>query len=134
VFKYVLFSCSKIIKSFTNIITSKLYANFKGGFIVSYTGDQLPSKRQFDKDGVLIDPEDTLIDSFLAAMNNYEASNCLRCKHLNDDGLSCAAFPMKIPHEYASGFLRHNRPHKDDNGIMFEAKNPENQSKSYSKI
>ena len=90
---------------------------------MSYTGDQLPSKRKFDKDGVLIDPEDTLIDSFLAAMNNYDISNCLRCKHLNDDGISCAAFPIQIPHEYASGFLKHNRPHKDDKGIMFEAKN-----------
>ena len=95
---------------------------------MSYTGDQLPSNRKFDKQGNLIDPEDTLIDNVMLALNDYDIANCYRCKHLNEDLVSCAAFPTVIPHEFISGKLNHNRPHKDDNGILFEPKVEGNQN------
>lgn len=89
---------------------------------MSYTGDQMPKKRKFDKNGNLIDPEDTLIDSLIASMNNFKVASCFRCKHLNDDEVSCKAFKNVIPREIIVGDVPHNKPYKGDSGVIFEAK------------
>lgn len=87
---------------------------------MSYTGDRMPSKIKLDKEGKLIDPEDELIDNLMLMLEGFGVANCYRCKHLNQDEVSCKAFPNVIPSEILTGKLKHNRPYKDDNGIQFE--------------
>jgi hypothetical protein len=46
---------------------------------------------------------------------------CFDCKHLNEDGFGCKAFPDGIPVEITDQGLKHDKPLKDqDNNIVFE--------------
>lgn len=48
---------------------------------------------------------------------------CAWCRHLAEWGLSCAAFPERIPDAILDGEHDHRRPHWADNGIQFEPAN-----------
>ena len=48
--------------------------------------------------------------------------SCLRCKHLNEDNISCKAFPDVIPHDIKAGIIDHRKPFRGDHGIQFEPK------------
>lgn len=87
---------------------------------MGYSGDQPPNRRKFDANGNLIDPEDVLFDSLSKIFSNNQASSCFRCKHLNDDEVSCKAYPNVIPREILVGEQPHDKPYKGDNGIQFE--------------
>ena len=93
---------------------------------MSYTGDQLPKKRKLDKNGNLIDPEDTLMDDLLSMFSIKRPDiNCFNCKHLNEDMISCKAFSNVIPQVILTGDFQHDEPFKDDGGVMFEPKEEE---------
>jgi len=47
-------------------------------------------------------------------------AECHKCKHINDDGESCKAFPNGIPEEIIIGDTLHRVPVEGDNGITFE--------------
>jgi hypothetical protein len=64
-----------------------------------------------------------------------ENMQCQTCRHYQMPTQTCAAFPgihadasgnlvdgLEIPEEIWSGDFDHRLPHKDDNGIRFEAK------------
>lgn len=44
---------------------------------------------------------------------------CNKCKHVNEDGMTCKAFPNGIPKEILNGDFKHRRPYEGDNGIRF---------------
>ncbi len=90
---------------------------------MGYSGDQPPHRRKFDKDGNLIDPEGSLFDSLGRIFSNNKVSSCFRCKYLNDNEVSCKAFPNFIPKEILSGEVAHDKPYKGDNGFQFERLN-----------
>jgi hypothetical protein len=89
---------------------------------MGYSGDQPPHKRKFDKNGNLIDPEDTLLESLADMLGIMKKSNCFRCKHLGEDEISCQAFPNVIPRDILMARVEHDKPYKGDNGIQFEPK------------
>lgn len=46
---------------------------------------------------------------------------CFKCKHFNEFGSGCKAFPSDIPKEILSGENEHSEPLKEqDNDIAFE--------------
>jgi len=89
---------------------------------MGYSGDQAPHKREFDAKGNLIDPEDNLLDSIGGMFRVMKLANCFRCKHLNEDEVSCKAYPNVIPREIMRADVGHSVPYKGDNGIQFEEK------------
>jgi hypothetical protein len=89
---------------------------------MGYSGDQKPQDRKFDKNGNLIDPEDELLDSVLGGMFGRYQSVCCICKHINEDEVSCKAFPLVIPRDILMARVGHDKPYKGDNGIQFEPK------------
>ena len=89
---------------------------------MSYTGDIHPSNAKYDKDGKLIDPEESIIEDLLNSMGNVIKLNCFNCKHLNPDEVSCKAFSEQIPSEIYYGDVSHDVPYKGDNGIQHEFK------------
>ena len=69
------------------------------------------------------DQEENIVDRQIKAMKNEMAGfNCLLCKHLNKDGISCNAFPDAIPQEILANVFDHRKPWPGDNGILFEPK------------
>lgn len=86
---------------------------------MGYSG-QLPDNKQYDKDGNFIEPEDNLLDMVHTMLNNLPVSSCFRCKHLNQDEVSCKAFPDVIPREILLAQIPHNKPYEGDGGIQFE--------------
>ena len=88
---------------------------------MGYSG-QLPEGKQYDEDGNLIEPEDKLMDMVHKMLNNSPLSNCFRCKHLNENEVSCKAFPDVIPRVILLGQKKHNKPIEGDNGFQFEEK------------
>ena len=91
---------------------------------MGYTGE-LPEHKKYDKSGKLREPEDELIDALIAMSGNLTKSCCYRCKHLNEDEISCKAFPDVIPREILLAEVPHDKPLKGDNGIQFEEKTKE---------
>jgi len=49
---------------------------------------------------------------------------CHKCIHVDENGVTCKAFPDGIPVAILNGEFDHHKPHPDDNGIQFE-KNPD---------
>ena len=45
---------------------------------------------------------------------------CLACHNLNNNMLTCKAFPKGIPEKILTGHWDHTSPFKNDNGILFE--------------
>ena len=69
------------------------------------------------------DQEENIVDRQIKAMKNEMAGfNCLLCKHLNKDGISCNAFPDAIPQDILANVFDHRKPWPGDNGILFEPK------------
>ena len=44
---------------------------------------------------------------------------CMKCRRYIT-GVSCVAYPFKIPEEILNGLHNHTKPFKGDNGIRFE--------------
>jgi len=55
-----------------------------------------------------IDAEEKVLDDLIKQMENPKI-NCFLCRHLNKDGISCAAFPSVIPQRVVSGIVPHVR-------------------------
>ena len=89
---------------------------------MGYSGDQKPQDRKFDKNGNLIDPEDKLLDSISGMFRVMIQSVCCICKHINEDEVSCKAFPNGIPKGIIRAEIGHSVPYEGDNGIQFEPK------------
>ena len=69
------------------------------------------------------DQEENIVDRQIKAMKNEMSGfNCLLCKHLNKDGISCNAFPDAIPQDILANVFDHRKPWPGDNGILFEPK------------
>ena len=69
------------------------------------------------------DQEENIVDRQIKAMKNEMAGfNCMLCKHLNKDGISCDAFPDVIPQDILANVFDHRKPWPGDNGILFEPK------------
>tara|TARA_R100001594_G_C3913830_1_gene233965 strand:+ start:73 stop:348 length:276 start_codon:yes stop_codon:yes gene_type:complete len=76
---------------------------------------------RYDKDGNYIDPEDTLFDKMQNMYNNGNLDvNCFKCKHLNEDEVSCKAFKNVIPQAILGGSIKHDEPFRGDGGVQFE--------------
>lgn len=45
---------------------------------------------------------------------------CDDCKHQHEDGVSCDAFPDRIPNDILMGRYDHKKPYPGDHGIRFE--------------
>jgi len=45
---------------------------------------------------------------------------CLACNNLNNDMITCKAFPKGIPEKILIGKFDHTKPFKKDKGIQFE--------------
>ena len=61
----------------------------------------------------------------ISMTSNLKRSSCYRCKHLNEDEVSCKAFPNVIPREILLAEVPHIKPYEGDNGILFEEKSKE---------
>ncbi len=46
---------------------------------------------------------------------------CLYCKHLRKDGLTCEAFPERIPQTILESEHDHRKPYNGDKGIRFDS-------------
>jgi hypothetical protein len=46
---------------------------------------------------------------------------CNHCKHINDDGQTCKAFPNGIPSDILTGKFDHKQPYESDNNIQYES-------------
>ncbi len=69
------------------------------------------------------DQEENIVDRQIKAMENeLDGFNCMLCKHLNKDGISCDAFPDVIPQDILANVFDHRKPWPGDNGILFEPK------------
>ena len=69
------------------------------------------------------DEEEYILDRQNLAMKNWNAGfSCRKCKHLNEDNVSCAAFPDVIPQDIIAAVFDHRKPFPGDHGIMFEPK------------
>ena len=69
------------------------------------------------------DQEENILDRQTLAMKNEKAGfNCMLCKHLSEDGISCTAFPDTIPQDILANVFDHRNPFPGDNGILFEPK------------
>jgi len=45
---------------------------------------------------------------------------CLNCKHLKKEPITCKAFEDGIPKKILDGDIDHRKPYKGDNGIQYE--------------
>lgn len=59
-------------------------------------------------------------DAALQALKNMDY-DCAYCKHINNDHVTCTAFPDGIPIMILSNQIAHTKPYRNDNGIRFEA-------------
>lgn len=50
-----------------------------------------------------------------------DEGRCNSCGWVNDDGLTCKAFPQGIPEEILIGQVQHTGPYPGDNGLRFKA-------------
>ena len=91
---------------------------------MGYTGE-LPENQKYDKSGKLREPEGELLDRLINMTSNMSKASCFRCKHLNEDEVSCKAFPNVIPREILLAEVPHIKPYEGDNGILFEEKSKE---------
>ena len=48
--------------------------------------------------------------------------DCYKCIHKIEFGADCKAFPSGIPSDIFTNKVKHTKPYKGDNGIMFEPK------------
>jgi len=46
--------------------------------------------------------------------------DCDDCKHIHDDKITCKAYPDGVPIMILSNQVAHNKPYRNDNGILFE--------------
>ena len=88
---------------------------------MGYTGE-LPEHKKYDKSGKLIEPEGVLIDDLIRMAKNLSKASCFKSKHLNEDEVSCKAFPDVIPNEILVADVSHDKPYPGDNNIQFEEK------------
>jgi hypothetical protein len=66
------------------------------------------------------DNEEKRLDGILEVFENSNFS-CFICKHLNEDTISCKAFPDGIPNFIITGQLRHTeKMFRQKNDIVFE--------------
>ena len=69
------------------------------------------------------DQEENIANRQIKAMKNRMSGfSCKKCKHLNDDEISCSAFPDVIPQDILASVFDHRKPYPGDNGIQFEPK------------
>ena len=69
------------------------------------------------------DQEEGIIDRRVKAMQNEkDGFSCRFCKRLNEDNISCEAFPDVIPHDIRVGIIDHRTPFTGDNGLLFDPK------------
>ena len=50
----------------------------------------------------------------------FDKGICNKCKHINENGVTCKAFPKGIPEEILRGDHDHRKPYPNDKGIRFE--------------
>ena len=55
---------------------------------------------------------------------HFVGAICHKCIHVNEDRVTCKAFPDEIPTVIHPGEFDHHEPHPDDNDIQF-GKNPD---------
>jgi len=48
------------------------------------------------------------------------STQCLSCKHLNNNMTTCIAFPDSIPDKILLGKFDHTKPFTGDNGTLYE--------------
>jgi len=69
------------------------------------------------------DQEENILDRELLAIKNWKSGfSCRKCTHLNEDGISCKAFPDVIPQDIIEGVFDHRKTWPGDNGILFKLK------------
>ena len=69
------------------------------------------------------DEEERNMDNEIKAIELYmDGFDCLFCKHLNEDNISCTAYPDVIPDPIIGGQYDHRKPYAGDQGILFEPK------------
>ena len=69
------------------------------------------------------DQEERILDREHLAMKNWLSGfSCSKCVHLNEDNVSCDAFPDVIPQDIIAGVFDHRKPFPGDHGILFEPK------------
>ena len=49
-----------------------------------------------------------------------DAGVCNHCRHINDGGITCRAFPDGIPAEILHGEVDHLKPYEGDGGIRYQ--------------
>lgn len=57
-------------------------------------------------------------------MSTFRVPMCLYCKHFDTEkqtGLSCEAFPERIPDKITQSQFDHRKAYPNDNGIRFKA-------------
>ena len=69
------------------------------------------------------DEEERNMDNEIKAIRLFtDGFSCLFCKHLNEDNISCTAYPDVIPDPIIGGQYDHRRHYSGDHGILFEPK------------
>lgn len=81
--------------------------------LLSEAGYEVPRHRNAEH-------EDEMLDGIIKMLENFDV-NCLHCKHLHEDEISCAAFPDVIPDPIITGEIRHTeKMFSQKNDIVFE--------------
>ncbi len=61
----------------------------------------------------------TTLKERIALDPGFEAPQCARCAHNNEDG-TCKAFPQRIPDAIYTNRHDHTKPYPGDQGFQFE--------------
>ena len=69
------------------------------------------------------DEEEGNMDNKIKTIDLFmDGFDCLFCKHLNKDKISCTAFPDVIPDPIIEGQYDHRKPYSGNNGVLFDPK------------